>query len=196
MAGLTWTGDAMARKRDHEPEPEVGSAGRPERGRSDPAGDRGNRDDARNVARGADTVGDDANGDGHDDSNVARGADAVGDDASGDGDGDADADVDGDGDGDGDGDDDADAPLADELDLHTFLPRECADVVAEYVRAAQEAGLTSVRIIHGKGTGTLRRIVHGVLERHAAVRSFRLAGGATGGWGATLVELHPAEPTR
>ena len=54
-------------------------------------------------------------------------------------------------------------PLADELDLHTFLPRECADVVEEYVRAAHEAGMTRVRIIHGKGTGTLRRIVHGVL---------------------------------
>jgi DNA-nicking Smr family endonuclease len=82
------------------------------------------------------------------------------------------------------------APIGDELDLHTFLPRDCSDVVEEYVRAAQEAGLTTVRIIHGKGTGTLRRIVHGVLERHAAVRAFRLADGAHGNWGATLVELH------
>lgn len=84
--------------------------------------------------------------------------------------------------------------LTDELDLHTFLPRECADVVEEYVRAAAEAGMTSVRIIHGKGTGTLRRIVHGVLERHPAVRAFRLADGARGNWGATIVELAPAPP--
>jgi len=83
------------------------------------------------------------------------------------------------------------APLAAELDLHTFLPRECADVVAEYVRAAQEAGMTSVRIVHGKGTGTLRRIVHGVLDRHPAVRAYRLAGERSGSWGATVVELHP-----
>jgi dsDNA-specific endonuclease/ATPase MutS2 len=83
-------------------------------------------------------------------------------------------------------------PLADELDLHTFLPRECADVVAEYVRAAQEAGMTTVRIVHGKGTGTLRRIVHGVLDRHPAVRAYRLAGERSGSWGATLVELHAA----
>jgi len=90
---------------------------------------------------------------------------------------------------------DATSPaLTDELDLHTFLPRECADVVAEYVRAAQEAGMTHVRIVHGKGTGTLRRIVHSVLEGHPAVRAYRLADERGGSWGATLVELHRAEP--
>ena len=81
--------------------------------------------------------------------------------------------------------------MTDELDLHTFLPRDCADVVAEYVRAAREAGLTTVRIIHGKGTGTLRRIVHGVLASHPDVAVFRLAGEREGGWGATVVELAP-----
>lgn len=85
----------------------------------------------------------------------------------------------------------ADAPLTDELDLHTFLPKECADVVEEYVRAAQEAGLQTVRIVHGKGRGTLRRTVHAVLDRHPAVRAYRLAGPSRGSWGATLVELLP-----
>jgi dsDNA-specific endonuclease/ATPase MutS2 len=84
--------------------------------------------------------------------------------------------------------------LTDELDLHTFQPRECADVVEEYLRAAHEAGMAHVRIIHGKGTGTLRRIVHGVLERHPAVASFRLADGSSGSWGATLVELRSTAP--
>jgi DNA-nicking Smr family endonuclease len=79
--------------------------------------------------------------------------------------------------------------LTDELDLHTFLPRECADVVEEYLTAAQEAGMTTVRIIHGKGTGTLRRIVQGVLERHSAVASFEQA---DANWGATRVQLKPA----
>ena len=83
------------------------------------------------------------------------------------------------------------APLTDELDLHTFQPSECADLVEEYVRAAHEAGLTAVRIIHGKGAGTLRRIVHGVLERHPAVASFKLGDEHSGSWGATLVELRP-----
>lgn len=82
-------------------------------------------------------------------------------------------------------------PLTDELDLHTFQPRDCADVVAEYLRAAQDAGLPRVRIVHGKGTGALRRIVHGVLDRHPAVRSYRLAGDHGGGWGATVAELLP-----
>jgi dsDNA-specific endonuclease/ATPase MutS2 len=88
--------------------------------------------------------------------------------------------------------DDATAPpLTEELDLHTFQPRDCADLVAEYLRAAQDAGLPRVRIVHGKGTGALRRIVHGVLDRHPAVQSYRLAGDRGGGWGATVVELQP-----
>src|SRR5205823_1292127 len=40
--------------------------------------------------------------------------------------------------------------LTDELDLHTFRPRDCADVVEEYLHAAREAGMKTVRIIHGK----------------------------------------------
>lgn len=93
-------------------------------------------------------------------------------------------------------DDELTAPeLSDELDLHTFLPRECADVVEEYVTAAQQAGFKVVRIVHGKGTGTLRRIVHGVLDRHPAVARYALADGASGSWGATLVELKPVEPS-
>jgi hypothetical protein len=83
------------------------------------------------------------------------------------------------------------AALTDEIDLHTFLPRDCADVVAEYLRAAQEAGMARVRIVHGKGTGALRRIVHAVLDRHPTVRAYRLADEHGGSWGATLVELHP-----
>jgi DNA-nicking Smr family endonuclease len=71
--------------------------------------------------------------------------------------------------------------LGDELDLHTFQPRECADVVEEYVRAAQEAGLASVRIIHGKGKGTLRTITHAVsiaIPRSRATRSATSAAAA------------------
>ena len=85
------------------------------------------------------------------------------------------------------------AILTDELDLHTFQPRECASLVNEYLRAARAEGFRHVRIIHGKGTGTLRRIVHAVLERHEAVERFRLADASGGGWGATLVELRPPE---
>jgi DNA-nicking Smr family endonuclease len=97
---------------------------------------------------------------------------------------------------DGDDDDDVpeviDVPITDELDLHHFLPREVADVVTEYVAAAHEAGLRRLRIVHGKGTGALRRTVHAALERHPLVRSFRLADERSGSWGATLVELNDA----
>jgi dsDNA-specific endonuclease/ATPase MutS2 len=85
------------------------------------------------------------------------------------------------------------AELADELDLHTFQPRECADLVAEYVRAARAAGLGTVRIVHGKGVGTLRRIVHAVLADHPDVARFQLGGEHEGGWGATVVELSPRD---
>ncbi len=81
--------------------------------------------------------------------------------------------------------------LTDEIDLHTFRPKDCGDVVEEYVRAAQEAGMQRVRIIHGKGIGNLRRGVHAVLAKHPGVASFALADERSGSWGATLVELKP-----
>jgi len=94
--------------------------------------------------------------------------------------------------------DDAATPqLTEELDLHTFQPRDCADLVDEYLHAARDAGFSTVRIIHGKGKGTLRRIVHGVLDRHVEaghVRGYRLGDQRSGSWGATLVELVPLAP--
>jgi DNA-nicking Smr family endonuclease len=83
------------------------------------------------------------------------------------------------------------AGLSDELDLHTFRADECADLVAEYVRASREQGLRHVRIVHGKGTGALRRLVHAVLSRSLDVARFQLADDGGGSWGATLVELAP-----
>ena len=79
--------------------------------------------------------------------------------------------------------------LTDELDLHTFAPRDVADLVAHYVDECAARGFERVRIVHGKGTGTLRRVVHGVLERHDKVERFALADERAGGWGATLAWL-------
>lgn len=77
--------------------------------------------------------------------------------------------------------------MDDVIDLHTFRPNECADLVEEFVRAAHEAGLRTVRIIHGKGRGTLRTITHAVLSKHPLVARFALD--ETGNWGATVVDL-------
>ncbi len=77
------------------------------------------------------------------------------------------------------------------LDLHAFRPEDAASVVAEYLEACREAGLREVRIVHGKGTGALRRTVAAVLGRHPLVASFRTADEGAGGWGAMLVTLRP-----
>lgn len=80
-------------------------------------------------------------------------------------------------------------PVEDSLDLHTFRPAEVGDLLEDYLREAWEKGFTQVRIIHGKGTGVLRRRVEAVLKRHPLVRSWRQADEARGGWGATVAEL-------
>lgn len=84
-------------------------------------------------------------------------------------------------------------PIDGVLDLHTFAPRETADVVASYLDECVARGIATVRVIHGKGVGTQRRIVEGVLRRHPAVVSFAPAPAWVGGWGATVVELRVAE---
>ena len=63
-------------------------------------------------------------------------------------------------------------PIEGVLDLHAFQPSDIASVVEEYVRAAHEAGLREVRLIHGRGTGVQRGIVQSVLEKHPLVAAF------------------------
>ena len=80
-------------------------------------------------------------------------------------------------------------PIDGVLDLHTFQPREVGDLVADYLVLCSERGIEEIRIIHGKGTGQLRRTVHAILSRNPMVQSFHLAGEDGGGWGATIVQL-------
>ncbi len=84
-------------------------------------------------------------------------------------------------------------PIEREIDLHTFAARDVVSVVEEYVSAAAEAGITEVRLIHGRGRGVQRGLVQAALEQHPLVEAF---------WddhdshlGATIARLQPHRST-
>jgi DNA-nicking Smr family endonuclease len=80
-------------------------------------------------------------------------------------------------------------PITGELDLHTFRPADLGELIPAYLAECSVRGLREVRLIHGKGTGTLRSTVHALLRRSPLVHTFRLGDEHTGSWGATLVTL-------
>ncbi len=63
-------------------------------------------------------------------------------------------------------------PIEDSIDLHTFQPKEVHIVVEEYLYQVAQRGLREVRIIHGKGVGVQREIVHSILRKHPDVKEF------------------------
>jgi|UniRef100_UPI00404A6877 DNA-nicking Smr family endonuclease len=81
-------------------------------------------------------------------------------------------------------------PITWELDLHTFQPKDLPALIPAYLEACLAHNLHEVRIIHGKGTGTLRQTVHAILQRSPHVAATRVGDESTGSWGATLVTLH------
>lgn len=83
-------------------------------------------------------------------------------------------------------------PIDGVLDLHAFSPKDIKTLVPDYLEECQRRGVLEVRIIHGKGTGALRRTVHALLSRMEMVAEFCLGDATGGGWGATLVTLRAA----
>ncbi len=83
-------------------------------------------------------------------------------------------------------------PIDGTLDLHAFRPSEIKTLIPDYLQECRENGILQVRIIHGKGSGTLRRTVHALLDRMEMVAGYRLGDETSGGWGATLVVLRAA----
>jgi DNA-nicking Smr family endonuclease len=80
-------------------------------------------------------------------------------------------------------------PIEDFLDLHTFSPKEVTHLLQDYLEACRQKKIYRVRIIHGKGTGLLRKRVHSFLRSSPLVQSFSLAPPEAGSWGATVVWL-------
>ena len=76
-----------------------------------------------------------------------------------------------------------------ELRLRRLTVDEALPELDHYLNAAFMAGLPSVRIVHGKGTGVLRDAVHQVLAAHPLVKCFRQANYGEGDAGVTVVEL-------
>ncbi len=64
-------------------------------------------------------------------------------------------------------------PIEDSIDLHTFLPADIPSLVEEYLHQAILKGFREVRIIHGRGIGVQRAIVHSILKKHPRVIAFR-----------------------
>jgi len=83
-------------------------------------------------------------------------------------------------------------PIDGVLDLHAFSPKDVKDLIPGYIEECLRLGITELRIIHGKGTGVLKGIVHGLLGKDPRVESFKDAGTGGGGWGATEVRLRTA----
>jgi dsDNA-specific endonuclease/ATPase MutS2 len=82
-----------------------------------------------------------------------------------------------------------DYPIDGVLDLHTFHPRDVKDLVPEYIKTCRAKGIFQIRIIHGKGTGKLRKIVHSLLDKDITVENYWHEGISAGSWGATIVKL-------
>jgi len=82
-------------------------------------------------------------------------------------------------------------PITGELDLHTFRPADVPSLLDEYLAECRRHGLRRVRIVHGKGTGTLRATVHARLRQMPGIAGITTGDETSGGWGATIVTLRP-----
>jgi hypothetical protein len=80
-------------------------------------------------------------------------------------------------------------PIDGVLDLHTFSPGDLKDLMQDYIDACRDAGILDLRVIHGKGSGVMRKRVQSLLAKDPRVNAFQDAPPEAGGWGATLVKL-------
>ena len=79
--------------------------------------------------------------------------------------------------------------VPDEIRLRQLTVDEALFRLDQYLHDAFMAGLIQVRVVHGKGTGTLRQAIQRVLAEHPLVKSYRIGGYGEGGIGVTIVQL-------
>ena len=78
-------------------------------------------------------------------------------------------------------------PITSEIDLHTFRPNEVSSLLREYIKECRQREILEIRVIHGKGTGTLREGVHRLLDQmHDQVRSYRSGNETSGSLGSNI----------
>ena len=80
-------------------------------------------------------------------------------------------------------------PPINELRLRHLTVDEALPRLDQYLHDTFMGGLIQVRVIHGKGTGTLRQTVRRMLGKHPLVKSFRAGDYGEGGEGVTIVQL-------
>ena len=83
----------------------------------------------------------------------------------------------------------AERQVESELDLRGMASDEAVMEVERFIDNALLSGIETVRIIHGKGTGVLRKAVHDELKRNKSVRTYRLGVFGEGESGVTIAEL-------
>jgi DNA mismatch repair protein MutS2 len=81
------------------------------------------------------------------------------------------------------------APPSPELEVRGMTVGEAMPLIEQHLDAAFRAGLPQVRIVHGKGTGTLRRAIRDALRGHPLVKSLSTPPPKEGGEGVTIVEV-------
>jgi DNA mismatch repair protein MutS2 len=81
------------------------------------------------------------------------------------------------------------AAVPSEIDLRGMDSLEAVMAAERYIDSAVMGKLNTVTIIHGKGTGALRKAVQDMLKRNKSVKSFRLGNFGEGEAGVTIVEL-------
>ncbi len=88
---------------------------------------------------------------------------------------------------------DREGTKSDEIDLRGLRAEQACDIVDKTIDEALLLGLKNIRVIHGKGTGVLRKQINDFLANHPHVLSHRIGNWNEGDSGVTIVQLHDGQ---